>query len=178
MKARASESNVNDRKGSSSGDSQAKKTMSLRETLAEKAKVQPRLGDPPIAWESDGMPKSYPSRRHSTSSFHSNPTSGYISSSGPGQDPTIEKGSSESRLIRCASILRERHDRSAVDLVMSDIVQRDMGVKFDDIAALDTAKRLLNEAVVLPLMMPELFTGIREPWKVVITLYSSLIFDN
>lgn len=38
-------------------------------------------------------------------------------------------------------------------------------MSFDDIAALDTAKRLLNEAVVLPLMMPELFTGIRKPWK-------------
>ena len=38
-------------------------------------------------------------------------------------------------------------------------------MSFDDIAALDTAKRLLNEAIVLPLMMPELFTGIRKPWQ-------------
>ena len=45
------------------------------------------------------------------------------------------------------------------------IIATDMGVTFDDIAALETAKRLLNEAVVLPIMMPEFFTGIREPWK-------------
>jgi SpoVK/Ycf46/Vps4 family AAA+-type ATPase len=77
--------------------------------------------------------------------------------------------------MRCASILRERHDRGAVDMIMSDIVQRDMGVKFEDIAALATAKRLLNEAVVLPLMMPELFTGIREPWKVPFSLVSPLL---
>jgi len=36
---------------------------------------------------------------------------------------------------------------------------------FDDIAALDGAKRVLKEAVTLPLLLPELFQGIREPWR-------------
>ena len=36
----------------------------------------------------------------------------------------------------------------------------------DNIAGLKDAKRLLEEAVVLPLYMPEYFTGIRRPWKV------------
>ena len=31
--------------------------------------------------------------------------------------------------------------------------------------SLDTAKGLLNEAVALPLIIPEFFVGIREPWK-------------
>jgi katanin p60 ATPase-containing subunit A1 len=44
-------------------------------------------------------------------------------------------------------------------------VQRNLGVTFDDVAALSNAKRLLNEAIVLPMIMPEFFTGIREPWK-------------
>ena len=35
-----------------------------------------------------------------------------------------------------------------------------------DIADLTEAKKLLNEAVVLPLWMPDFFTGIRRPWKV------------
>ena len=35
----------------------------------------------------------------------------------------------------------------------------------DDIAGLADAKRLLEEAVVLPLWMPEFFQGIRRPWK-------------
>lgn len=39
------------------------------------------------------------------------------------------------------------------------------GVSFDDIACLDSAKRMLNEAVALPLLVPEMFTGIREPWR-------------
>ena len=53
----------------------------------------------------------------------------------------------------------------AVEQIERDIIDRDLGVTFDDIAALGTAKRLLNEAVVLPLLVPEFFTGIREPWK-------------
>ena len=35
----------------------------------------------------------------------------------------------------------------------------------DDIAGLADAKRLLEEAVVLPLWMPHFFQGIRRPWK-------------
>jgi hypothetical protein len=56
-------------------------------------------------------------------------------------------------------------DSAIVEQIERDIIDRDLGVTFDDIAALDTAKRLLNEAVVLPLLVPEFFTGIREPWK-------------
>lgn len=36
----------------------------------------------------------------------------------------------------------------------------------DDIADLEEAKKLLKEAVVLPMWMPEFFKGIRRPWKV------------
>jgi katanin p60 ATPase-containing subunit A1 len=46
-----------------------------------------------------------------------------------------------------------------------DVVQRSPNVSFDSIAGLEEAKRLLNEAVVLPMLIPEYFTGIRRPWK-------------
>ena len=36
----------------------------------------------------------------------------------------------------------------------------------DDIADLNEAKKLLEEAVVLPLIVPDFFKGIRRPWKV------------
>ena len=39
------------------------------------------------------------------------------------------------------------------------------GVKFDDIAGQDEAKKVLEEAVVLPLLLPGYFRGIRRPWK-------------
>ena len=56
-------------------------------------------------------------------------------------------------------------DRYLIDMVERDIIHRELGVNFDDIAGLETAKRLLNEAVSLPLLVPEFFVGIREPWK-------------
>lgn len=45
-----------------------------------------------------------------------------------------------------------------------------------DIADLTEAKKLLEEAVVLPILMPEYFTGIRRPWKVLIIVSS--YFDS
>ena len=42
----------------------------------------------------------------------------------------------------------------------------ELGVAFDDIIALRRAKELLNEAVVLPLVIPEFFnSGTRRPWR-------------
>ena len=38
-------------------------------------------------------------------------------------------------------------------------------VTFEDIVGLDDAKRLLKEAVLLPLKYPQLFRGILEPWN-------------
>jgi len=46
-----------------------------------------------------------------------------------------------------------------------DIVVANLNVKFDDIGGLHDAKRAINEAVVLPLILPEFFTGLRQPWK-------------
>ena len=46
-----------------------------------------------------------------------------------------------------------------------DIVERSPGVQWADVAGLKDAKRVLEEAVVLPLWMPEYFQGIRRPWK-------------
>jgi len=38
-------------------------------------------------------------------------------------------------------------------------------VKLDDIAGLDRAKSILQEAVILPLKFPQLYVGKRRPWK-------------
>ena len=46
-----------------------------------------------------------------------------------------------------------------------DIVQKDPNIHWDDIADLHEAKRLLEEAVVLPMWMPDFFKGIRRPWR-------------
>ncbi|GFR49386.1 hypothetical protein Agub_g11437 [Astrephomene gubernaculifera] len=56
-------------------------------------------------------------------------------------------------------------DPALAQTVLRDAVTWDTGVTFDDIAGCDRAKQLLHEAVALPLIIPEFFTGIREPWR-------------
>jgi hypothetical protein len=56
-------------------------------------------------------------------------------------------------------------DPKFVEAVERDILDRRLSIEWTDIASLEDAKRLLQEAVVLPLLMPEVYTGIREPWK-------------
>ncbi|XP_034942646.1 katanin p60 ATPase-containing subunit A-like 1 [Chelonus insularis] len=57
------------------------------------------------------------------------------------------------------------NDRDLVDVLERDIVQKNPNIHWEDIADLHEAKRLLEEAVVLPMWMPDFFKGIRRPWK-------------
>lgn len=52
-----------------------------------------------------------------------------------------------------------------VDILERDILQKNPNIHWEDIADLHEAKRLLEEAVVLPMWMPDYFKGIRRPWK-------------
>lgn len=56
-------------------------------------------------------------------------------------------------------------DSELVDMLERDILQKNPNIRWDDIADLEEAKRLLEEAVVLPMWMPDFFKGIRRPWK-------------
>lgn len=56
-------------------------------------------------------------------------------------------------------------DGELVDMLERDILQKNLNVRWSDIADLEEAKRLLEEAVVLPIWMPDFFKGIRRPWK-------------
>jgi hypothetical protein len=56
-------------------------------------------------------------------------------------------------------------DVELIEGVERDIVEGKVNVKWESIAGLSEAKHLLQEAVVLPLWMPEYFKGIRRPWK-------------
>ena len=38
-------------------------------------------------------------------------------------------------------------------------------MRWDDVAGLVNAKKALEEAVTLPIKFPEIFQGVREPWK-------------
>jgi katanin p60 ATPase-containing subunit A1 len=56
-------------------------------------------------------------------------------------------------------------DVELIEAIERDIVEGKVSVSWDTIAGLNEAKHLLQEAVVLPLWMPEYFKGIRRPWK-------------
>ena len=57
------------------------------------------------------------------------------------------------------------YSKDLVEALERDIVQRNPSVKWTDIAGCDEAKKLLKEAVVLPMVMPDYFKGIRRPWR-------------
>ena len=46
-----------------------------------------------------------------------------------------------------------------MDIIERDVLYKNPDIKFNDIAGLHEAKALLQEAVVLPLIMPDFFKG-------------------
>lgn len=55
--------------------------------------------------------------------------------------------------------------RALAQGLQRDIIIASPNVKFSEIVGLEGAKKILREAVKLPLIYPELFTGLIEPWK-------------
>lgn len=45
------------------------------------------------------------------------------------------------------------------------IVKEKPNVKWEDVAGLENAKRALQEAIILPAKFPDIFVGLRKPWK-------------
>lgn len=56
-------------------------------------------------------------------------------------------------------------DGNLIETLENEILDKNPSVAFTDIAELENAKNILKEAVLLPLLMPNFFKGIRRPWK-------------
>lgn len=56
-------------------------------------------------------------------------------------------------------------DLELIEGIERDIVEGKVNVAWSSIAGLGEAKQLLEEAVILPLWIPDYFKGIRRPWK-------------
>jgi katanin p60 ATPase-containing subunit A1 len=56
-------------------------------------------------------------------------------------------------------------DSELINQIEQNMLVKNPQVSFDDIAELDETKKLLQEAVLLPILMPDYFRGIRRPWK-------------
>lgn len=73
--------------------------------------------------------------------------------------PVVQAGSiAEPRNVLCCS-------HTCTFTRCRDVVDTSPGVRWGDVAGLDEAKRVLRENVVLPLLLPDLFHGIRRPIK-------------
>ena len=57
------------------------------------------------------------------------------------------------------------YDKELVESLERDIVQRNPCVSWESVAGLQEPKKLLKEAVILPLIVPDFFKDIRRPWK-------------
>ncbi|KAJ6770095.1 AAA DOMAIN-CONTAINING [Salix purpurea] len=55
--------------------------------------------------------------------------------------------------------------RSLAESLCRDIIRGSPDVKWESIKGLENAKRLLKEAVVMPIKYPKYFTGLLSPWK-------------
>jgi len=56
-------------------------------------------------------------------------------------------------------------DAHLVETIETSVIQRNIGVKWDDIASLEDVKKTLKEVVILPTIIPEYFKGIRKPFR-------------
>ncbi|CAL8329423.1 unnamed protein product [Merluccius merluccius] len=54
-------------------------------------------------------------------------------------------------------------DSKLANLILSEVIDSGVSVRFDDIAGQEVAKQALQEIVILPALRPELFTGLRAP---------------
>lgn len=65
----------------------------------------------------------------------------------------------------CYGDKKDGPDADLIQMLERDCVDKAPSVSWDSIAGLEEAKSLLEEAVVMPLVMPDYFQGIRRPWK-------------
>lgn len=56
-------------------------------------------------------------------------------------------------------------DEQLILMLEKEVIDKNPNIQFEDIAALDDAKQVIQETVLLPLMMPDYFKGIRKPRK-------------
>lgn len=53
-----------------------------------------------------------------------------------------------------------------VELIENEIMEKQINITWNDIAGLEFAKKTINEIIVLPMIRPDIFKGIRAPPRV------------
>ncbi|RLN51910.1 hypothetical protein BBJ28_00002198 [Nothophytophthora sp. Chile5] len=83
----------------------------------------------------------------------------------PPADEQQQEESIEERLLKpLPSFLSDSELRPLAETITREIFQKNPDVRWDDVIGLQETKRLLKEAVVMPLKYPQLFQGLLSPW--------------
>lgn len=56
-------------------------------------------------------------------------------------------------------------DKKMIELIRNEIMDAGTLVTWEDVAGLEDAKRIIKEVIVLPMLRPDIFTGLRRPPK-------------
>ena len=85
----------------------------------------------------------------------------------PKHSPPVYGGTPKSSrfLVHVYGESGEGPDADLIQMIERDCVESDTAVTWGDIAGLESVKELLQEAVTLPLLIPNYFKGIRRAWK-------------
>ncbi|NXW36131.1 KATL1 protein, partial [Phaetusa simplex] len=120
----------------------------------------------PLRKESPGLqPRGLAGRAHAVSKGEKSAGSRERESRARGRDDKGKKIPQEGGEGEIPKFDGAGYDKDLVEALERDIVSRNPSIHWDDIADLEEAKKLLREAVVLPMWMPDFFKGIRRPWK-------------
>ncbi|XP_016456600.1 katanin p60 ATPase-containing subunit A1-like [Nicotiana tabacum] len=142
-----------------------------RDTTRRSARAGPggmRKGPQDGAW-ARGSTKTGTTGRGGRTTGSTKATSGVRSSTtgkkGPGKSTKADSTDGDAEEGKSKKGQYEGPDADLAAMLERDVLDSTPGVRWDDVAGLSEAKRLLEEAVVLPLWMPDYFQGIRRPWK-------------
>ncbi|GMF43035.1 unnamed protein product [Phytophthora fragariaefolia] len=80
-------------------------------------------------------------------------------------DEQQQEESIEERLLKpLPSFAHDLELRPLAETITREIFQKNPDVRWDDVIGLHETKRLLKEAIVMPLKYPQLFQGLLSPW--------------
>ncbi|TFG18317.1 MAG: ATP-binding protein [Promethearchaeota archaeon] len=88
--------------------------------------------------------------------------------SGPrrrGSPASISPHESKGEASSDTESIYSKEEQELIDSISGTILTESPNIKWIDIAGLEDCKQSLREAIVLPIMKPELFTGARKPWS-------------